>query len=471
MRVSSVACSLALLIGCGSGSPGTPDATPAIDAAPAIDASTDIVEFLSGVPGLTFTEGTSEYPGYRLFLIEYEQPLDHEQPTGRTFRQRLRLHHVDAALPMILYTSGYWMFDDDYVSELGQLLSGNQVSTEQRFFGTSIPDGVAAADWAYLTIAQAAADHHRVVQALAPFYGAAWVSTGHSKGGMTSMYHRRFYPDDVDATVAYVAPISFGAPDPRYDGFFDAVSTSTCRDALRAIQINALERFPAMLSRAQLEAQQAGMTFVRAGGQEAAFEGDIAGIRWSFWQYAGASACNDIPPTNASDDVVFDFVQTYGGIGADDASIGLFEPYYYQALYQLGFPGPPESHLDNLLQYSNVGGDYLPSGVSVTYDPAPMLDIAEWVDTAGSELMFVYGQYDPWYAGAFDPGGADDSHVFVVGEANHGALISMLPGTTRADAFDVLERWTGVAPQPLWSTALRAPPMPRVRLPFDLRAH
>ncbi|HUH04925.1 MAG TPA: S28 family serine protease [Kofleriaceae bacterium] len=471
MRSSFVACSLALVIGCGSGSAGAPDATATIDAAPAVDASNDIVEFLSGVPGLSFTEGASEYPGYRLFLIDYAQPLDHAQPNGRTFSQRLRLHHLDAAAPMILYTSGYWMFGDDYLSELGRLLGGNQISTEQRFFGASIPSGVSAADWAYVTIAQAAADHHRVVQALAPFYGAAWVSTGHSKGGMTSIYHRRFYPDDVDATVAYVAPISFGAPDPRYDGFFDAVASSTCRDALRAIQINALERFPAMLSRAQLEAQQAGMTFVRSGGQEAAFEGDLAGMRWSFWQYAGAGYCGEIPPTNASDDVVFDFVQAYAGIGIDDASIGAFEPYYYQALYQLGFPGPPESHLDNLRQYADVGGDYLPRGVAVTYDPAPMLDIAAWVDTAGSELMFVYGQYDPWFAGAFDPGGAADSHFYVVDGANHGALISMLPGTARADAFDVLERWTGVAPQPLWASGVRPPPVPRVRLPLAARSH
>ncbi|MFP2912532.1 hypothetical protein ACLESD_47465, partial [Pyxidicoccus sp. 3LFB2] len=32
------------------------------------------------------------------------------------------------------------------------------------------------------------------------------VSTGASKGGMTSIYHRASAPKDVDATVAYVAP-------------------------------------------------------------------------------------------------------------------------------------------------------------------------------------------------------------------------------------------------------------------------
>ena len=37
---------------------------------------------------------------------------------------------------------------------------------------------------------------------------------------MTAIYHRRFYPDDVDGTVPYVAPISFGAPDLRYPTTF-----------------------------------------------------------------------------------------------------------------------------------------------------------------------------------------------------------------------------------------------------------
>jgi len=169
----------------------------------------DIAEYPATVDGLTFTEETSQYPGYRRFLITLQQPLDHDSPEGRQFGQRMVLHHADRGAPMILYTSGYMLFGDDYLSELGVMLAANQISTEQRFFDESAPSPLEPADWSLMTIAQAAHDHHRVVEALAPYYRAAWVSTGHSKGGMTSIYHRRFHPDDVDATVAYVAPISF----------------------------------------------------------------------------------------------------------------------------------------------------------------------------------------------------------------------------------------------------------------------
>jgi len=49
-----------------------------------------------------------------------------------------------------------------------------------------------------------------IVADLAQVYpDAARVATGGSKGGMTAVFHRRFFPDDVDGTVPYVAPISF----------------------------------------------------------------------------------------------------------------------------------------------------------------------------------------------------------------------------------------------------------------------
>ena len=363
MRTSLGMALAVLLVACGGGGgAGLDSGAGGVDANTGPDAyvPSDIAEFLATVPGLTFEERQTDYPGYRLFVLHYVQPVNHDDPNGRTFEQRIVLHHVDRAAPMILYTSGYYLFGLDYLSELGTAMTANQVSTEQRFFGTSVPDGLTADDWQYVTIAQAAADHHRIVQALAPYYNGIWLSTGHSKGGMTSIYHRRFYPDDVDATVAYVAPISFGAPDTRYEGFFDTVGTQACREALTAIQREALTRFSALLPMAQAEAQQNGLTYDRAGGQAAAFEGDIAGMNWSFWQYYGQ--CGSIPQTTATDQQVYDFVSTVGGIGSDDQSIGQLETYYYQAEAQLGYPAVPTSGVDDLLQYQDVTGRLLAGG-------------------------------------------------------------------------------------------------------------
>src|SRR5262249_56309184 len=97
-------------------------------------------------------------------------------------------------------------------------------------------------DWSKLTIWQAAADDHCIVRAFRQIYPGRWIGTGGSKGGMAAVYHRRFFPDDVDGTAAYVAPLSLAENDARY---VDAVETGDhpqCRQALRDFRRRALSR-------------------------------------------------------------------------------------------------------------------------------------------------------------------------------------------------------------------------------------
>ncbi|WNG31553.1 hypothetical protein F0U62_16010 [Cystobacter fuscus] len=61
----------------------------------------------------------------------------------------------------------------------------------------------ASNDLGLLTVQQAAGDYHRVIGAFKPLYSGHWLTTGGSKGGLAAVFHRAFYPDDVDATVAY----------------------------------------------------------------------------------------------------------------------------------------------------------------------------------------------------------------------------------------------------------------------------
>ncbi|MFX8766579.1 hypothetical protein ABTM49_20540, partial [Acinetobacter baumannii] len=63
-------------------------------------------------------------------------------------------------------------------------------------------------DWKQLTIKNAADDLHAIVSSLKRLYKGKWVATGASKGGQTSLFYKCYYPTDVDATVAYVAPIN-----------------------------------------------------------------------------------------------------------------------------------------------------------------------------------------------------------------------------------------------------------------------
>ena len=473
----------ALGAGCGDDDGGGDGDPPRVDGSPDSDpdagqpdggpvfvcerSDDDILVRLQNIPSVASVSEVEVGDPYRFFRIELEQPVDHAEPGGATFLQRITLLHRDLEAPMVLHTSGYYGAGGAFAAEPTALLDGNQIDTEQRFFQPSRPD---PADWSFLTIEQAAADHHRIVAALRPIYCAKWVSTGASKGGMTSIYHRRFYPGDVDATVAYVAPISFGAPDERYHPFFDTVATAGCRNALRTFQTELLERRAAMLTRMDNFAEQAGITFDRSGGTAGALEDAVIEFPWSFWQYGGPGDCASIPGAAATDAALFNYLRDSGGLFFfNDDVIVQFSPYYYQAWFQLGYPSAPKAHLEDLLEAQDLPRNFMPPGEDEpTYQPQAMEDIDQWVRSDGQRLLFVYGEFDPWYAGQFQLGDADDSLLVVAPGANHGAGISDLEAADRDAATAALERWMGVTLAPAAQRAARhlppAPLPPRMRI-------
>ena len=416
----------------------TGDATTVIGRPPS-GCRPDVAEQLAGIEGLTATEVPSNVPGTRRFELEYRQPEDHDRPDGPWFTQRISLLHASLDAPMVLNTQGYELWTG--TTDLQVLLACNQLQVEHRFFGDSVP---ASGDWSLLTIRQAAADHHRIVAALAPVYGGAWLSTGYSKGGMTATYHRRFYPHDVDATVAFVAPLSLGAPDDRYIDFLAAAGTPSCNQALLDLQRETLGRRDAMVPRI---AALPGATFDRIGGVNAAFESIVIELPFVFWQYSGVTSCSQIPPTTADDQTIFDFVDLAGGwIFASDAFFDLYDPYFYQAHAELGFPAVARGHIADLLQTDAVDLEQglPPVGADPVFDPAAMTDIASWVATEGERLMFVYGEWDPWTGGAYELGDAADSYRFVVPQGTHGAGLARLAPADRQDAVTTIARWAGV---------------------------
>src|SRR6185436_13112083 len=87
-----------------------------------------------------------------------------------------------------------------------------------------------------------------------------------------------------------------------------------------------------------------------------------------------------------------------------------------------------------------------PPGVETpAYDQgAAMTDVQSWIASSGSQLLLIYGQNDPWTAGAIDLGAATDSFKYIVPAGNHGSTISMLDETERDTARGAILRWAGV---------------------------
>ncbi|OJH37825.1 hypothetical protein BON30_26980 [Cystobacter ferrugineus] len=416
------------------------------------DPTADILDRLRAIPGLTVQENPNGSPvpnGHRFFVMEYDQPADHSRPECQRFKQRITLLHTSDTAPMVLYASGYYVSTRVSRSELTLFLGANQLSIEHRFFPPSRPE---PADWSLLTVKQSAADFHRIVQAFKPIYSARWLSTGASKGGETVVFFRRFYPQDVDATVAYVAPLAH-RDDARFPAFQDTLggpALAECRERIHTFQRTVLERREEMVQLWREFAQINKLTYEQLGFEKA-LEHAVIDTYFAFWQYDKPENCDQFPGPEATiDELLTTLSQQVGLSSLADTGIGslsYYAPYFYQAAVELGWPQSHEAFLGDLIHFPGTNNSlvHAPPGVPLApFRDEAMQDIQDWVSTQGERLMFIYGEFDPWTAAAYSLGGARDSYLYMVPGGNHSSNISRLPDEQYSEAFSTVLRWAGV---------------------------
>ncbi|MFE7132352.1 S28 family serine protease [Streptomyces sp. NPDC057638] len=458
---------LAMLIGTVGATGATAGAaTAAEQAAPAaVTAVTaDIKDQILAIPGMSLIE-EKPYPGYRFFVLNYTQPVDHRKPSKGTFQQRITLLHKDVARPTVFFTSGYGLNTNPRRSEPTAIIDGNQVSMEYRFFTPSRPS---PADWTKLDIWQAASDQHRIHTALKKIYGKKWLSTGGSKGGMTATYYERFYPRDMDGVVAYVAPNDTkNDKDKAYDKFFATVGTQECRTKLNNIEREALIRRTALKKIYTQFAKDNGYTFTTVGTLDRAYEATVLDFAWGFWQYSLASDCDSIPVAKtATDQELWNTIDSIAGFSFyTDQGLTPYTPYYYQAGTELGAPTISQPHLKGLSRYGyQPPRNFVPRSIPMTFKAGAMKDVDQWVRSHGRQMMFVNGENDPWSSEPFRVGkGNRDSHVYVAPGANHGANVAGLAAADRAAATASILKWAGVAP----AAVKKAKPLARFDAKLD----
>ncbi|KJY41688.1 tripeptidyl aminopeptidase [Streptomyces sp. NRRL B-1568] len=424
----------------------------------------DIKDRILQIPGMSLVED-KPYEGYRYLVMTYTQPVDHHDPSKGTFKQRFSLLHKSTDRPTVFFTSGYNLSTDPSRSrsEPTRIVDGNQLSLEYRYFTPSRPQ---PADWSKLDIWQAASDQHRLYQALKPIYGKNWLATGASKGGMTATYYRRFYPHDMNGTVAYVAPNDVvDKEDSAYDRFFATVGDKACRTQLNSVQREALVRRDEIVARYQKWADENGKTFKVVGSADKAYENVVLDLVWAFWQYHLQSECASVPATKASTDELYKFIDNISGFdGYTDQGLERFTPYYYQAGTQLGSPTFKTPHLKGLLRYPGIYNprSYVPRDIPMTFHPGAMADVDRWVREDSKQMLFVYGQNDPWSGEPFRLGkgaAARHDYRFYAPGGNHGSNISQLVADERATATAEVLRWAGVAPASVQQDERKAKPL------------
>ncbi|MFJ3805604.1 S28 family serine protease [Streptomyces sp. NPDC090073] len=432
----------------------------------------DIKDRLLSVPGMSLIQ-EKPYPGYRYFVLNYTQPIDHRHPERGTFQQRITVLHKDTSRPTVFYTGGYNVSTTPSRREPTQIVDGNQVSLEYRFFTPSRP---APADWSKLDIWQAASDQHRVFTALKSVYPANWLATGGSKGGMTATYYERFYPRDMDGVVAYVAPNDVvNKEDSAYDRFFTRVGTKECRDRLNAVQREALVRREPLEKKYAQYAADNGYTFGTVGSLDKAYEAVVLDYVWGFWQYSLLADCDTVPANaaTATDDEIWNSVDTISGFSAyTDQGLEQYTPYYYQAGTQLGAPTIHFPYIERkLIRYGyQPPRNFVPRSIPMRFQPQAMRDVDTWVRHHASHMLFVYGQNDPWGSERFRLGhGARDSYVFTAPGMNHGANVAGLVPDQKALATARILRWAGVASPAVLADPSAARPLARHDAKLDAR--
>ncbi|MBD0747421.1 S28 family serine protease [Streptomyces sp. CBMA152] len=419
-------------------------------------AEPDIKDRILAIPGVSLIE-EKPYAGYRYFVLDFTQPVDHRHPSQGTFQQRVTLLHKDTGRPTVMYTSGYNVSTNPSRSEPTQIVDGNQVSVEYRYFTPSRPQ---PADWKKLDIWQAASDQHAIYQALKPIYRKNWLTTGGSKGGMTATYYKRYYPRDMDGVVAYVAPNDVvNDEDSAYDRFFQTVGTKECRDKLEAVQREALVRREPLEKKLAQYATDNKYSFATVGTLDKAYEAVVLDYVWTFWQYSLVSDCGTIPADapHATDQVIWDSVNKIVGFDSyADQGLEKYTPYYYQAGTQLGSPTIKQPWLGGLSRYGyQPPRNFVPRSIPMRFQPWVMPQVDNWVRHHADHMLYVYGQNDPWGAERFRLGsGSRDSYVYTVAGGNHGSKVAGLAASEKATATSAILRWAGLpatTPKPLAS--------------------
>lgn len=391
------------------------------------------------LPDVVFTEVTTN-DGRPTYEIMVKQPIDHDDPSKGTFFQKVYLSHIGYQRPTVIVTEGYNR-SRNRVYELSRLLNANQVLVEHRYFGNSMPDSV---DYKYLNLKQATADLHRVNALFRNLYKGKWISTGISKGGATTIVYRYFFPNDVDVSVPYVAPINREYEEKRIYEFLGSVGSKECRDKLLSFQKRLLKSRDEVLPLLHFYELGARLKYTYLTEEEA-FEYAVLEYPFSFWQWG--HKCEDIPGKDVGlTEALEHFLKVSGIDFFADQSMTAFGSHYYQAAQEMGYYGYETDDFKGLLKALPMkpypSAVFTPNKMQVEFDGTLLKKVNKWLETEGNKFIYIYGATDTWSASAVPENKNLDSEWFFMAETGHArARIRNMTDKNRERLESTLEKW------------------------------
>lgn len=387
---------------------------------------------ISTLPGGPFREK---------YEIYFSQPIDHKNPKLGTFSQRVYVMHLGFNKPTVFVTEGYgadYASNPKYREELSKILDANVLFVEHRYFLNSTPSDK---NWKYLTAENAANDLHRIREVFGRIYKGKWIVTGISKGGQNAIIYTAYFPNDMDITVPYVAPVCKKPEDGRHEKFIsDFAGTPQDRIKILGFQKELLKR------RTELSPKFDSLCI--AGKyefnlpNEYIYDYSVLEFSFAFWQWGHKSSA--IPAKGASIDNIFKY---WVNISGPEYFVkeSPNTPFFIQAAKELGYYGYDIKPFKGLLKIKSseeyLEKLFLPQDNKFRFDNALYKKIERFIKRTDNKMLFVYGEFDPWSSVGIAEQKRDNIVVFIEPNGSHRARLSSLPIEKKNKAQELLKKW------------------------------
>ncbi|WP_103982815.1 S28 family serine protease [Parabacteroides chinchillae] len=406
-------------------------------------ASEDLKGKLEALKGIESVEQLKSdcYP--EKYVVRITQPLDPKHPELGTFTQRVIIGHVGFDRPTVLVTEGYgaaYALNPRYQEELTRLLNANLIFVEYRYFLESTPDPL---NWDYLTAENSAYDLHHVNQTFRELYNTGkWISTGISKGGQTTILYRAFFPDDVDFSVPYVAPLNRAVEDGRHEPFLRKVGTKAERAKIESFQIEVLKRKMEIVSMLESFCKENNLQF-RIPVEEVL---DYCVLEYPFALWQWGTSVKTIPPLSTDTETLFKHLVSISGpdyFAKDQPNTSFF----VQAARELGYYGYDTKPFEKYLTIKNSDG-YLSrimlpeSAGTIEFRPGLYQKVYNFLKENDPKMIFIYGEVDPWSATRVPSfKGKKNEQIYIQPGGSHRARISNMPEDMKEKILRQINKW------------------------------
>lgn len=380
------------------------------------------------------------------YVLKVAQQVDWKTSSKGTFGERVFVGFRGWEKPTVLVTEGYtasYGISPDYEEELSRLFDANVILCEYRYFSESVPQPT---NWEYMTVDNSLADYHHVRQMFGQLFKGKWISTGISKGGQTTMYYRATYPDDVDVSVCYVAPLNRAVEDGRHEKFLaKKVGTKEERKIIKQAMQEIMKRKPNLMKLFHNYCEEHNYHFQLS--EEDIYDYCVLEFPFALWQWG--TPVSMIPESEDEDKEWFDCLMK---VSSPDyfAYPSRYMPFDVQALRELGYYGYALKPIKKWTSLKSTKGYlkeiWLPDSLKkYDFDPTLYKRTVKFLKKEDPTHIFIYGEIDPWSSSGvctwLNCKKKKNMRVYVQPRGSHTARIGNMPEDMKEEIIQRLTKW------------------------------